>query len=68
MKPLKGDIKRQCAHWCVRRSPGKPYVNARWRCPRETWHPSGYCTAHRIGYQSRWSAEDEAKFLAKPRP
>lgn len=61
-KHLKGDAKQRCAHWCERRSAGNRYVNARWQCSRETWHPSGYCAYHRLGYLSRWSAEDEAKW------
>ena len=57
---LKGDSKRQCAHWWERRSAGRRYVNARGQCSRETWHPSGYCKEHRYAY--RWSDEDEAKW------
>lgn len=56
MKHLKGSEKVQCQHWCERRSAGRRYVNARWQCSRETWHPSGYCSAHRYPY--RWTEQD----------
>lgn len=63
MKHLKGFEKRQCADWWERRSAGRRYVNARGQCKRETWHPSGYCKAHR--YSWRWNEEKEAAWLAQ---
>lgn len=59
MKHLKGKERVQCRdHW-ERKSAGRRYVTARGQCTRFTWHPSGYCSAHR--YSWRWSEEDEAQ-------
>lgn len=50
-KHPKGEAKVQCGHWCERSTKGRRYVNARWQCSRETWHPSGYCAAHRFEWR-----------------
>lgn len=44
----------QCPTFFERRSPGKRYVNARWRCPRKKLKGLPYCA-----YCEPWSKKQE---------
>ena len=41
MKPV--PYEDRCPKWFERRSPGKRYVNSRWRCPRPKLKGLPYC-------------------------
>ena len=41
----------QCHEPIERRTPGKRYVNARWRCGNRTTNVTGYCHQHNYEYR-----------------